>query len=193
MDHNTWLTLIAGVLVALSGAIIAIWGDPGKRMAHEEALGTIEARAEESRARIEAKAAESRAKIEAKHHESLERLVASWERRAETLETRQAALDAANQSLRDRIDELERQVSKAGNVHVADLATIANLREELDAHVAELEGTREALAARDLRIADLESRVAELEDALRDNPPGAKAKYASKMAAVSKKKGKAGK
>ena len=168
MDHTAWLQIITGVLASLTTAILAIWGSPKMRLAIEKL-------------RIQAAT---------KHDESTERLIASWERRAETLETRQALLDAANQELRSRIVELERLVSKAGNVHVADLATIANLREELDQYVARCEAEELDLAKRDQQIADLEARVAELEAALRDDPPGAKAKAASKIKAAKKKGGR---
>ena len=168
MDHTAWLQIITGVLASLTTAILAIWGSPKMRLAIEKL-------------RIQAAT---------KHDESIERLIASWERRAETLETRQALLDADNQELRSRIVELERQVFKAGNVHVADLASIANLREELYQYVARCEAHELDLAKRDQQIADLEARVAELEAALRDDPPGAKAKAASKIKSAKKKGGR---
>ena len=169
MDHTAWLQIITGVLASLTTAILAIWGSPKMRLAIEKL-------------RIQAAT---------KHDESTERLIASWERRAESLETRQALLDADNQELRSRIVELERQVSKAGNVHVADLVTIANLRQELDAQATEILHLRDEKAERTSRIAALEARVAELEAALRDDPPGAKAKAASKIKAAKKKGGRA--
>ena len=83
--------------------------------------------------------------------------------------------------LQERVSHLEQQLRDAGLVHTADLATISNLREELDSHVLELVQTREALAERDERIAALEARVAELEEALRDTPASkTKAKAAKK-------------
>lgn len=170
-DHTALLALITGVLGALSVFAVRVWGAPERRMQHAEALEKIEAA------------------MEAKRSKAQERLVASWERRAETLETRQALLDAANQSLRARIDELEKQVAKAGSIHVADLATIANLRDELDRYMARCEAHELDLAKRNQQIADLEARVAELEAALRDvgaackAKPGAKAKSAKKKGA----------
>jgi chromosome segregation ATPase len=164
MDHTAWLQVITGILASLTTAILAIWGSPKMRLAIEKL-------------RIQAAT---------KHDASTDRLIASWERRAETLETRQALLDAANQELRSRIVELERQVSKAGNVHVADLATIANLREELDQYVARCEAHELDLAERDRKIADLEARVAELEAALSGCPVGPSCK---KKAVSAKKKG----
>lgn len=171
MDHVALLTLITGILGALALFATRVFGEPNKRMEHLQRIEEIEARSEAARAKAH------------------DRLVASWERRAETLETRQALLDAANQSLRARIDELERQVARAGNVHVADLATIANLREELDQYVARCTAHEVELAVRDRRIADLEARVAELEEALRDGPSSRAWAAKLKPAASAKKKG----
>ena len=166
-DHAALLALITGILGALSLFAVKIWGEPEKRMSHLQKLEEIEVRAESARAKAH------------------DRLSAAWERRAETLETRQALLDSANQSLRARIDELERQVARAGSIHIADLATIANLREELDRYMARCEAHEVDLAKRDRKIADLEARVAELEAALQGCPVGP----SCKKKASAKKKG----
>mgnify|MGYP001380000569 CR=1 FL=1 len=168
MDHTAWLQIITGVLASLTTAILAIWGSPKMRLAIEKL-------------RIQAAT---------KHDESTERLIASWERRAETLEARQSLLDGANQGLRLRVEALEQQLREAGLIHTADLATIANLRQELDAQATEILHLRDEKAERTSRIAALEARVAELEAALRDDPPGAKAKAASKIKSAKKKGGR---
>jgi chromosome segregation ATPase len=145
MDHVQLLALITATLTAAGVFLVRVFGEPKERMRHIQKIEEIEAKSAAARERA---------------HQNL---ISSWERRAETLEARQALLDAANQSLRNRIDELERQVARAGNIHVADLATIANLREELDRYMARCEAHELDLDKRNRQIADLEARVAELE------------------------------
>jgi DNA repair exonuclease SbcCD ATPase subunit len=171
-DHTALLALITGVLGALSVFAVRVWGAPERRMKHHEALEKIAA------------------DMEAKRGAAQERLISSWERRAEKLETKQTLLDDANQSLRARIDELEKQVARAGSIHVADLATIANLREELDRYMARCEAHEIDLAKRNRQIADLEARVAELEAALSGCPVGPACKAAKKAVSAKKKGGK---
>lgn len=166
MDHTAILQLAGGLLSLLSAFVLGIWGAPKARMAHARALEKIRG-------------------------SSTERLIASWEHRAETLEARQKELDEANASFRARVEALERQLRKADAVHVADLATAANLREELDRYMARCEAHEISLAERDQKIADLEARVAELEASLRGCPVGPSCKPKATTKAVSaKKKGK---
>lgn len=180
MDHVALLALITGALTAAGVFLVRVFGEPDKRMAHLEALEALEAKAECAREKAHS------------------RLVASWERRAADLEerlnrqdTRQALLESANAALRARVEVLEGQLKEAGILHNADLATIANLRQELDAQATEILHLRDEKAERTSRIAALEARVAELEAALRDDPPGAKAKAASKIKSAKKKGGRA--
>lgn len=165
MDHVALLALITGALTAAGVFLVRVFGEPDKRMAHQEALEAIEAKASAAREKAQA------------------RLVESWERRAGDLEerlnrqdTRQALLESANAALRSRVEVLEQQLREAGLLHTADLATIANLRHEL-------EQAREELAAAREEIAELLARVGELDALLHKRTDSTKAVATKKKGA----------
>lgn len=153
MDLDTILgTGVVGALGALLGSLATSYnkvrGEPKDRMAHQLTADQQE------------------------HQQALDR-EARLERRIEALESRldtqanllaeqgrlQGQLSGENETLRARVTALEAQLTEAGLAHVADLATISNLR-------ADLEAAKSLLSARDRRIEELEARVSELEEAL---------------------------
>lgn len=164
MDHVALLALITGALTAAGVFLVRVFGEPDKRMAHQEALEAIEA-----------KAAAAREKAQARLVESWERRAADLEERLNRQDARQALLESANAALRARVEALEQQLREAGLLHTADLATIASLRHEL-------EQAREELAAAREEIAELLARVGELDALLHKRTDGAKATAAKKGA-----------
>lgn len=183
LESGAILTVAAGFFAALGGFAVTVWGRPEERMRHEQQLETIESTAQVQIAEVGARASSAAVTALAQRCEAMEQQLATVQQllsqqvqRTDLLGSTNTKLTERIERLRGRVSHLEQQLQEAGLVHTADLATISNLRAELDAHVAELTETRRALSERDSRIAALEARVAELEEALRAARPAAKTK-----------------